>query len=117
MELRNERHHAPFVDGRGAVIKASAHGQRQPHEREQIKPARGLPHRAQRVKRAGKQRLLQKEVAACVARQAKLREYRDLHAERCGLPHQVDDGRAVVCRVAHTDGRRRGGDLHKSFLH
>ena len=117
MLLRHESQHlAPAEHGR-AVIELAAQSQRQADKQHGVELRRLAPDRLQRVERAVEKRVLQKQVAAGVAREAELREHDKARAVRRRFRCSGDDRRGVVSAAGYLDARRCGRYFDESVSH
>ena len=114
------RHHAedPSVQAdRRAVVRFSVPDHRDPDERDHRHPHRPGKDLCKRLLRVPDELVCEKQVAAGVSGDGKLRERDDLRAGRRRLFHQPHDLCAVVCRIRDRSLRDRGGKGDKSILH
>ena len=109
----------PFANHRRAVIQLvvpfAAH--RQADSGEHVQLLRLLQNTLQGVLRPAQEGILQKQVAAGVARDAQLGQGQHLHALFCRFLHQSDDLPRVVPAVCHLDFRRSRRHFDKAVPH
>ena len=101
----------------GAVVQLAVHQQRQAHQRHHVQFLRLGQQGVQGVQRTGLQRALQKQVAAGVAREAELREHRQLHAAGSGRAQRFGDLLHVIGAVCHPQCGGEGSCLQKTIFH
>ncbi len=100
-----------------AVIQFVMNPQRNSQGGDHLQVPGGLQNRFQGLLRVPKQRLLEKEVPAGVARQAQLRQDQDLHPRLLGGAHHLKGLFGVVGAVRQPQLRRAAGHGDKSILH
>ena len=115
--LGHHSHHLAPLDDHGAVIQLVPRTQGHTQGGEHLQLPGGLHDGAQGVQRPVQQGILQKQVAAGIARDAQLRQGQHLYVPLLRLLHQGDDLLGVIGAVGHPDLRRAGGDLNKSIPH
>ena len=108
--FRHQTQQLPVADDGGAVIELAVHRGRQSHERHEVERRARLQHGGKRFCRSALERLLEKQIAACVAGQPQFGEHRQLHAVRCCALHGGDGLLRVERTVGHAQrGRDRAG--------
>ena len=115
--FRNEAEQPPAADDGRAVVELAVHIDRQADGGDQRQRLAGLQNGAERFFGGPLQRLLQKQVAACVAGEAKLGENGELRAVRSGLTHGFDGHFCVIGTVCDPQRRRERADPEKSVYH
>ena len=115
--LGHHSHHLAPLDDHGAVIQLVPRTQGHTQGGEHLQLPGGLHDGAQGVQRPVQQGILQKQVAAGIARDAQLRQGQHLYVPLLRLLHQGDDLLGVIGAVGHPDLRRAGGDLNESIPH
>ena len=107
----------PAADDGGAVIELAGNGGGQPDERDKLQLTAGVQNVTQRRLGGFLQRLLQKQVAAGVARQPQLREYGKLHAALCRALHRLNGHPGIIGAVRHAQGGGDGAGSDKTVDH
>ena len=104
------------ADNRRAVVQLAVVRDRQPDQRNQIQAGACVQDRSQPVLSPLQQRVLQKQVTACVAGQAKFGEADQLHILGGVHAHGVDDLLRVIGAVGHAQGGGGGSHSDKSIF-
>ena len=114
--FRNEAEQPPAADDGRAVVELAVHIDRQADGGDQRQRLAGLQNGAERFFGGPLQRLLQKQVAAGVAGQAKFRKADQLHALGRVHAHGVNDLLGIIGAVGHVQCGGGGGCADKSIF-
>ena len=115
--LGNECLHLSLIKHGSHVIQPPVHLQRQSHERQEVFSLGLSRQRQQFFLCPAQQHLLQKQVAARIAGEAKLREHHDGCSGTFCLFHSLSDLVCIVCHVPHPDGRGHRSSPYESMSH
>ena len=117
MRLRHHAEQPSCVDDCRAVIEFSAEAKRKPDRRDRVEILRRLHDpRQPRLDRA-EQAVGEKQIAARVARQAKLRQRQQIHARRVRLTHPRQNLLRIILHIRDHDVDRPGSGLDKTVFH
>ena len=114
--LRPQAQQLTVAQNGGAIVQLAVMGNWQAHQRHQVQPAACLQDGSQAVFGTLQQGLLQKQVAAGVAGQAKFRKADQLHALGRVHAHGVNDLLGIIGAVGHMQGGGGGGCADKSIF-
>ena len=115
--LGHHSHHLAPLDDHGAVIQLVPRTQGHTQGGEHLQLPGGLHDGAQGVHGPVQQGVLQKQIAAGIARDAQLGQDQHLYMLLLRLLHQGDDLPGVIGAVGHPDLRRAGGDFDETVPH
>ena len=105
------------VDDCRAVIEFSAEAKRKPDRRDRVEVLRRLHDPRQRRLDRAEQAVGEKQIAARVARQAKLRQRQQIHARRVRLTHPRQNLLRIILHIRDHDVDRPGSGLDKTVFH
>ena len=114
---RHDAEQLTVAHGSRRVIHLRALRDRQADEHEHILALGRLDDLFERGRRARKQRVLVKQIAAGRTCERQLREHEHLHAEARVLVHGADDGIRIEHRVCYPDLGSSRCNLDKSVFH
>ena len=117
MRLRHHAEQPSCVDDCRAVIEFSAEAKRKPDRRDRIEVLRRLHDPRQRRLDRAEQAVGEKQIAARVARQAKLRQRQQIHARRVRLTHPRQNLLCIILHIRDHDVDRPGSGLDKTVFH
>ena len=105
------------MDDCRAVIEFSAEAKRKPDRRDRVEILRRLHDPRQRRLDRAEQAVGEKQIAARVARQAKLRQRQQIHARRVRLTHPRQNLLRIILHIRDHDVDRPGSGLDKTVFH
>ena len=115
--LGNKSQHFAVLQHRRHIVELVADLQRQSHEYQRVITRRCIRHHFQRFPCPGKQKLLQEQIAAGVARNAKFRKYDDPGPFCIRFLKSFTNFARIIYRIRHPDLRRHRCCLNKSMSH
>ena len=117
MRLRHHAEQPSCVDDCRAVIEFSAEAKRKPDRRDRVEVLRRLHDPRQRRLDRAEQAVGEKQIAARVACQAKLRQRQQIHARRVRLTHPRQNLLRIILHIRDHDVDRPGSGLDKTVFH
>ena len=114
---RHDAEQLAVAHGGRRVIHLRALRDRQADKHEHVLALGRLDDLFERGRRARKQGVLVKQIAAGRSRERQFREHEHLHAEACVLVHGADDGIRIEHRVCYPDLGSSRCNLDKSVFH
>ena len=115
--LGHQAQQLALAEDSGAVVQFAPYQQRQAHQSHHVQLFAGVQNALQPGQRSLLEGALQKQVAAGVAREAELREDRQLDAPARGLAQLGDDLLGVIRAVRHPQGGGEGCGFQKTIFH
>ena len=115
--LGHQAQQLALAEDSGAVVQFAPYQQRQAYQSHHVQLFAGVQNALQPGQRSLLEGALQKQVAAGVAREAELREDRQLDAPARGLTQLGDDLLGVIHAVRHPQGGGKGCGFQKTIFH